>query len=113
MRLVRRSTAFVLLTAMLAACAATEGQPAPEPVDASGDWVLERGTVGGAAIPIVADHPITFSVDASEVGGQACNFYGGRLEHADGGLRVGLTSSTAMACGEPDDPVMRSEALFM
>lgn len=110
---VARLAALSFLTALLAACTSAAVNPPTEPVDANGDWVLESGNVGGAAIPIVADHPITFSVEGAEVGGQACNFYGGRLEHADGGVRVGLTSSTQMACGEPDDPVMRAEAVFM
>ena len=109
MRLVVRRAALLFLTGMLAAC--QPGAP-PEPVDASGDWVLERGTLAGAAIPIVADHPITFSVDGSEVGGQsACNYYSARLELAEG--RVTLMSGTAMACGEPHDAVMRSEAAFL
>lgn len=112
MGLKHRLGMLLFLTAMLAAC--QPSAPPPEPFDASGDWVLESGTLGGAAIPIVADHPITFSVDGSEVGGQsACNFYSARLEPADGGVRVVLMSGTAMACGEPDAPVMRSEAAFL
>lgn len=118
MRPVQRLSVLLLLAATLAACVAATPSPIPPPgpsapVDATGDWMLESGTIDGAAIPIVADYPITFSVDGSEVGGQsACNFYGGQLELAEGGVRVGLTSSTAMACGELDGDVMRSEAAF-
>ena len=111
MGLTHRLGALLILMAMLAACGPSA--PPPEPVDASGTWVLESGTLGGTAIPIVADHPITFSVEGAEVGGQsACNFYGGQLEPAEGGVRIGLMSSTAMACGELDGDVMRSEAAF-
>ncbi len=109
-----RSAAVAVLLSMLAACsAATVSPPPPEPADANGDWVLERGMLRGAAIPIVADHPITFSIDGSEAGGQsACNFYGAELDLTGGGARVGLMSSTAMACGELNGDVMRSEAAF-
>lgn len=109
-----RCAALAVLIAMLAGCTvATESPPPLEPANANGDWVLERGTLRGAEIPIVADYPITFSVDGSEAGGQsACNFYGARLDLTEGGARVGLMSSTAMACGELDGDVMRSEAAF-
>jgi len=103
----------LFLIALLAACTSTPG-PTPEPFDATGDWVLESGSVNGAPIPVLADYPITLSVDGTEVGGQsACNFYGGRLEVVNGQVRLAQTSSTAMACGEPDSDVMQSEAAFV
>jgi heat shock protein HslJ len=110
------AVAVAALSAALVACGGGALSPTPpaEPVDVTGNWVLESGTVAGAAIPLVPDSPITFSVDGTEVGGQAaCNFYGGRLELAEGQLRLGQTSSTAMLCGEPDGEVMRSEAEFL
>lgn len=112
---VDRLAAVLFLTVILAACGpATESSPPPQPVDASGDWVLERGTVNGAAIPLVADYPITFSVDGMAVGGQAaCNGYGGRLELVDGQLRLGQMGAEQVLCGEPDGAVMRSEAAFL
>jgi heat shock protein HslJ len=110
-----RSAELLFLIPLLVACAAPTPSPTPtsEPFDADGDWLLESGVVNGAAIPIVADNPITFSVDGTEVGGQsACNFYGGRIELAESQIRLVQTSSTAMLCGEPDGEVMRSEAAF-
>lgn len=110
-----RVAAVLLLSIGLASCGSTAPTPTPpfEPVDASGDWILESGTLDGAGIPVLADYPITFSVDGTEVGGQAaCNDYGGRLTLVDGQIRLGQTSSTAMLCGDPDGEVMRSEAAF-
>lgn len=110
-----RCLALAALCAALVACD-TAGPIAPTPagpVDATGDWLLETGTVDGVAIPIVADFPITFSVKGAEVGGTAaCNGYGARLEVADGQVRLGQLGATAMLCGEPDG-VMRSEELFI
>ena len=108
-----RVATMLLLATATAACGATAPTPTPppEPVDASGDWILESGTLAGAAFPVLADYPITFSVEGTLVGGQAaCNFYGGRLMLVDGQIRLGETSSTAMLCGDPDGEVMRSEA---
>lgn len=102
---------------LLAACATTTPSPTPppEPFDATGDWVLDSGSVDGAAIPVLDDYPITFSVDGTEVGGtSACNGYFARLELADGQLHLGELGSTAMLCGGgPDGEVMRSEVAFM
>lgn len=101
--------------ACLAACTPTPtSTPPPEAFDPTGDWVLESGNLGGVAIPILADHPITFSVEGSQVGGQAaCNDYGGRLEFAEGRIRFAEGGMTGMACGGPDSDVMRSEEAFL
>ncbi len=112
-------TAIIGLSALLGGCGllmqGSEPSPPPavEPVDATGDWILDKGVVDGQPIPIVADHPITFSVDGSRVGGQAaCNGYGAELKMVDGVLRFAEMGSTAMLCGELDGDVMRSEAAF-
>ena len=110
-----RSAGLLFLIPLLVACATPTPSPTPtpEPFDATGDWVLESGIVNGAAIPIVADYPITFSVDGTQVGGtSACNGYGGRLELIDGKLQFGELGSEAALCGEPDGEVMRSEAAY-
>jgi heat shock protein HslJ len=110
-----RSAGLLFLIPLLVACAAPTPSPTPtpEPFDADGDWLLESGIVDGAAIPIVADYPITFSVDGTQVGGtSACNGYGGRLELIDGKLQFGELGSEAALCGEPDGEVMRSEAAY-
>ena len=111
MSCLHRFAALAVLVLTLAAC--STASPTADPADANGDWRLERGTLRGAAIPIVVDHPITLSIDGTEAGGQsACNFYGAQLDLTEGGARIGLTSSTDMACGDLGGDVMRSEAAF-
>jgi heat shock protein HslJ len=108
---------LLLLIPLLAACATTTPSPTPppEPFDATGDWILESGVVDGSDVLILADYPITLSVDGTEVGGTAaCNGYGGRLELVDGKLHIAQLGATAMLCGgEPGGEVMRSEDAFL
>jgi heat shock protein HslJ len=111
----KRSAGLLFLIPLLVGCATPTPSPTPtpEPFDAAGDWVLESGIVDGAAIPVLADYPITFSVDGTQVGGtSACNGYGGRLELVEGQLHIGELGSETILCGEPDGEVMRSEAAF-
>jgi len=111
----KRSVEVLFLIAFLAACTSNTptATPTDAPFDATGDWILESGIVNGAAIPILVDYPITFSVDGTKVGGtSACNGYGGRLELLDGKLHIGELGSEQILCGEPDGEVMRSEAAF-
>jgi heat shock protein HslJ len=111
----KRPVWLLLLVVLLAACASTMSSPThpAAPFDANGDWVLESGTVAGAPLPMVADYPITLSIDGEQVGGQsACNDYGGRIELIDGQVRITETSGTAMRCGD-GDAVMRSEEIFL
>jgi heat shock protein HslJ len=106
--------ALLFLIALLGACTSTPG-PTPEPFDPTGDWVLESGSVNGAPIQILADYPITFSVEGTEVGGRAaCNGYGGRLQIVDGGIRVGeLGAEQALCGGDPGGEVMLAETAFL
>ncbi len=79
-------------------------------VDANGDWVLVRGTVDGAPIPIVGGADITLTIDGSHVGGRsACNQYGGEVIVKDGVVQFGQLMMTEMACAEP---IMASEAAY-
>lgn len=110
------SATLLFVIPLLVACAmATPSATAPpEPFDATGDWVLESGVVNGADMPILADFPITLSVDGAQVGGTAaCNGYGGRLELVNGYLHVGELSQETALCGDPNGEVMRSESAFM
>jgi heat shock protein HslJ len=111
----RRFAGLLFLIPLLVGCATPTPSPTPtpEPFDAAGVWVLESGIVDGAAILVLADYPITFSVDGTQVGGaSACNGYGGRLELVDGKLHIGELGSEATLCGEPEGEVMRSEAAY-
>lgn len=118
MRLAILPIALLAAALSLAACGTpTTPSPTAPPdggggmVDATGDWILVEGTAGGAPIPIVAGSDITMSVAGSQISGRsACNQYGAEIIVADGAIRFGLMSMTAMAC---DDPVMAAEASFV
>jgi len=110
--------AIISLSALLAGCGlgmpGSDPSAPAEPVDASGAWVLDEGALEGQPIPIVADHPITFSVEGSTIGGTAaCNHYGATLAMVDGVLRFDQMGGTAMLCGDPDGDVMLSEAAYL
>jgi heat shock protein HslJ len=84
--------------------------PSGEPFEPQGSWELTSGRVDGAEIPIVGDHPITLTIEGSEIGGTAaCNSYGGRLTVTDGRLEVRDLGMTAMGC---DEPVMAAERAY-
>ena len=106
--------AVPLLAALtLAACGAQGATPFPsgDPFVAEGSWELTSGTAGGDELPIVDDHPITLTIEGSEIGGtSACNSYGGRVTVKGGQLEIGELGMTAMGC-EP--PVMAVESAYM
>jgi heat shock protein HslJ len=100
------------LVLVLTACGAGRPAPssAPAAIDPTGSWQLTAGTIDGEAFPLVADRPITLTVEGSEVtGSAACNGYGGRFEVGAGGLRISELGMTAMAC---EDDVMATEAAY-
>lgn len=104
--------ALILLCLILAAC----GSPAVSPSNGSGgdpegSWQLASGATDAGPVPIVADHPITLTVEGSSIGGSAaCNGYGGTIEPTGGGIRITDLAWTAMAC-MPDE-VMAAEAAY-
>jgi heat shock protein HslJ len=80
-------------------------------VDAVGDWQLTRGTVDGIDIPLVAESPVTMTVEGSRVSGRAaCNQYGGEMVVADGEVSFGALMQTEMAC---EEPLMSIESAFL
>lgn len=98
---------------MLTACGSV-GSPSPDasedPFDPQGSWELISGSVDGAEIPLVDDHPITLTIEGTEIGGTAaCNSYGGRLTVTDGRLEIRDLGMTAMAC---EEPLMAAEAAY-
>ena len=105
--------AFLAVALMLTACGSVGTPPTSpngDPFDPRGSWELRSGTVNGAEIPIVADHPITVTIEGSEIGGTAaCNSYGGRLTVTDGRLEIRDLGMTAMGC---EEPVMAAEAAY-
>jgi heat shock protein HslJ len=104
---------LVGLVLFLAACGAAQAptSSAPAAVDPTGSWQLVMGTIDGGDFPLVDGHPITLTVEGSEVTGSApCNGYGGRFEVDAGRLRIGELGMTAMAC---EDDVMVAESAFV
>lgn len=101
-RLSRMSVRLHLLAAVLGACGSTGASPVPSastPADPTGAWQLASATVDGVALQLLKDQPITAVIDASSIGGRAaCNEYGGRIEIAGDGIRIGELGMTAMGC---------------
>ena len=107
-----------LILVFLVACRAMPGTAGPGPTtsasgggDLDGAWQLDSGTHGGANLPIIADSPITMTIDGSEIGGRAaCNTYGGTIETDGRAVTISALSMTEMGC---DQPVMAAEAAFI
>jgi heat shock protein HslJ len=104
---------FLAVVLILAACGSMgtpPTSPSGDPFDPQGSWELTSGEVDGAEIPIVDDHPITVTIEGSEIGGTAaCNSYGGRLTVTDGRVEIRDLGMTAMGC---EEPVMAAEAAY-
>lgn len=104
---------LILLVVLAAGCAPGDA-PSPSSSgggDPQGSWVLVSGGTDAAEIPIVADHPITLTIEGTTVGGTAaCNGYGGRLVATGAGVEIQDLAWTAMAC-MPDE-VMAAEAAY-
>jgi heat shock protein HslJ len=101
---------FVAAILVVGCGAPTSIEPAPSPVDLSGTWQLTGGTVDGAPFPIVADSPVTLTVEGSKVNGRsACNFYDAEIVVEQGQVRLQTGAMTAMGCPKP---AMAAEAAF-
>jgi len=104
----------LLITAVLGltlvACAEPSEPGASDPTASA--WVLESGTLDGAAIPIVEDHPITLTFDETGIGGTAaCNSYFGSYTISGSEMSFSDLGQTMMAC-EPAE-VMDSETNYL
>jgi len=98
---------LLALAAVLASACAI-GDPS---ADLDGEWVLDGGTVDGAALQLVDGTRISLALDGATVGGiAACNHYGGELERDGARVSFGAMSTTEMAC---DQPVMALEAAYL
>jgi heat shock protein HslJ len=87
---------LLALVLLLAACGAPGASPS---IDPEGSWQLVEGSVDGAAIPLVEDHPITLTLQDSGLSGvAACNEYGGRIVAVGGGVRLEELFRTAAGC---------------
>jgi heat shock protein HslJ len=113
-RMRRPDSAPALVAAILLAACGSGGAPSSSPsgerFDPQGSWQLTSGRAGGAEIPIVDDHPITLTIEGSQIGGtSACNTYGGRLTVTGGRLEITELGMTMMGC---DQPAMAAEAAY-
>ena len=113
-----RATAAILLVLLLAACArfgpgaGASVQPSPDgPPNVDGAWVLTSGTSAGQAITVPDNYRVTMTfTDGDQVGGQACNHYGGTYDlRDDGTISFSAMSMTEMAC---EEPMMTVEAAY-
>jgi heat shock protein HslJ len=111
-----RSLSIALIIGVIVAgCSVGSANP-PAPsaggmVDATGDWQLTSGVVDGATFPIVADAPITMTVEGTRITGRAaCNAYGGVIVVEGGRIKFSPMSMTEMACPEP---AMAAEAAYV
>jgi heat shock protein HslJ len=125
---VKRTTAALLLAALLVSCAyvgsgsgsgngngSPNGSAPPSPSDAgtpAGTWILTKGTGPSGQISLVEGHRITLTIDADKVGGHAaCNIYGGTATIDGEAIQLSAMSMTEMAC--IDERAMNAEAAYM
>jgi heat shock protein HslJ len=79
-------------------------------MDPNGDWRLVEGTVSGTPIPLLDDHPVTLTIDGTQISGtSACNGYGGEIVVEGGEVRFGEVGGTMMLC---EEPVMAVETAY-
>jgi heat shock protein HslJ len=105
-----------LATAVVAAGCGSPAAPATpsasDTADPTGAWQLASATVDGRTLELLDDHPVTAVIEASSVGGtSACNQYGGRIEIAGDGIRIGELGGTEMGCAPQE--VMALEQAYL
>lgn len=113
-----RAIAALTVVLLLAGCArfapGAGGSSTPEPSgvapDLSGAWILTSGIGPAGRFDWPDDYRITLNFSDDEVGGQACNHYGGTYTLTPTGqISFSAMSMTEMACAEP---MMTAEAAY-
>jgi heat shock protein HslJ len=109
------AAAFAAIVVLVAACGDTSAPSVPSvpPValQPSGEWLLSAGTVDGQQLNLVADAPVTFVVEGSNVSGRsACNQYFGQFALVDGHVSLSGLGGTEMAC---EEPIMTLEGAYL
>jgi heat shock protein HslJ len=109
------AAAFAAFVVLVAACgdASVSTQPSdpPQALDPTGPWQLTAGTVDGRPLALIADAPVTFVVDGSNVTGRsACNQYFGQFALVDGRVSLSGLGGTEMAC---EEPIMTLEGAYL
>lgn len=117
----KATAASLLVVLLLAGCArltpGAGGSVTPQPSDGGtdptglvGDWVLTHGSHGGGTIDVPDGWQVTLRLtEDGEVGGQACNHYGGTYQVDAGRISFSAMSMTEMAC---EEPMMSLEAAY-
>jgi heat shock protein HslJ len=107
-------TIAIGVAVLLAGCGSVGPSPPDrngDPFDPEGPWQLVTSSVDGGEIPLVDGHPITATIEGSEIGGTAaCNHYGGRLSVTGGRLEIGELAVTAMGC---EESLMAAESAYL
>ena len=103
--------ALLLVAACAGSSVTTVPSEPPAALDPGGEWLLTSGTVDGQPLALVADAPVTFVVDGSNVSGRsACNQYFGQFALVDGRVTLGGLGGTEMAC---EEPIMTLEGAYL
>ena len=109
------AAAFAAIVVLVAACggASVPSVPSvpPAALEPGGEWLLTAGTVDGQQLTLVADAPVTFVVEGSNVSGRsACNQYFGQFALVDGHVSLSGLGGTEMAC---EEPIMTLEGAYL
>lgn len=103
----RKLLVFTAVLGLTVVACAEEG--ASDPTGTA--WVLESGTLDGAAVPIVDGSPITLTFDEEAIGGTAaCNSYFGGYTISGSEISFTDIGHTMMACS---DEVNASESAYL
>jgi heat shock protein HslJ len=97
----------LILMLLLSGCSLITGGAS---ASLDGEWQLQAGINQGQPVPIVAGSGITLNIDGTQVGGIACNHYGGTIKVQGTSVAISALSMTEMACQEN---LMASEAAYL
>lgn len=92
---------------------ATTGDDTPGDI-VDGAWDVVSLQLDGSTVQLIADWPVTMTIDGDRIGGTAaCNSYGGAvvIDNGAGAFSVNDLAQTEMAC--LDDGVMEVESAFL
>lgn len=99
--LLRLALGVAILLAGCGSSGVASPDPSDGPFDPQGSWQLTSSSVNDGEVPLVDGHPVTVTIEGSEIGGSAaCNHYGGRLAVTAGRLEIDELAMTAMGCEE-------------
>jgi heat shock protein HslJ len=104
---------------LVAACGGSgvSATPGSDAGSIEGSWRLIAGRANGAELPVLPQHPITLTIEGSQLGGiAACNDYGAHMTMRNGIPSIGGISANAARCEDAalePDAVMEAEAAYL